>query len=271
VNDYLVEYGAWVWKIAALVIALFGLVVVRAVRNTSARRRARDEVAVRTAKVSAPVLAKGEGLVTLAGTLRGGMATTLHVGLTGHHDRAGEVWVAYQNERLELSAPVRVVHGSTAAASRGLPRGTPRAIREGIARGHDDSLSRVSRVLRRAAGGSMHRLEQVRDGDAVLARGVLQGQTAGVDRFGLRAWILAPIPETGDIEVVAVSPDASAVPLREPIALVLALLIAGAACGGMYGLGQHELSVGSPRALAIAAAMPGSREAALAEIGKPKH
>lgn len=268
-NSFLVDYGAWIWKIAALVFAWFGLVVIRGVRNVAARQRARDDVAARTARVSAPVLAKGEGLVTLAGTLRGGVASTLHVRDTGHHDRAGEVWVAYQNERLELGAPVRVVHGSSANASRGLPRGTPRAIREGIARGVD-GLSRVSRVLRRASGGSLHRLEQVRDGDAVLVRGVLQGQTAGVDRFGLRAWILAAMPETGDIELVAVSPDASAVPLREPIALVLAVLLVAAACGGMYELGQHELAVGSPRSLSIAAAMPGSREAALAEIGQKR-
>jgi hypothetical protein len=126
----------------------------------------------------------------------------------------------------------------------------------------------VSRVLKRAAGGRVHRLEQVQDGDAVIVRGQLGGQTGGVDRFGVRSWILAPVPDTREIEVVAVAPDARAVPLREPAALALALAFAGGAYAGMYSLGRHELAAATDGSLAIAAAMPGSRDAALVELTK---
>jgi hypothetical protein len=266
VTDFLIEHGSWVWKAAALVFALFGLAVVRFVRGSSARRRVRDEVAKRTQQISAPVLAKAEGVVSLTGTVRGGVASTLAVGTDAMHDRAGEVWIDVGGERLELGGPAHVLRGTTAIAARGIPRSTPRAIRDAIARAVDGG-SRVSRVLHRAAGGRVHRLEQVGDGDRVIVRGQMGGQTAGVDRFGLRSWVLAPVPDRGDIEVVAVAPDAPVVPLRELTALVLALALAGAACGGMYGLGQHELAVGTQRSLSIAAAMPGSRAAALAKLG----
>jgi hypothetical protein len=147
-----------------------------------------------------------------------------------------------------------------------VPRATPRPIRDALARAIDGG-SRVSRVLRRAAGGKVHRLEQVRDGDRVIVRGLMAKQTAGVDRFGLRSWILAPLPDSREIEIVALSPAAPVVPLREPAALVLALVLAGAACGGMYALGKHELGVATQRSLSIAAAMPGSRAEALARLG----
>jgi hypothetical protein len=267
VTELLVAHGAWVWKAAALVIALLGLAVVRSARMTAARRRVRDEVLGRRRDVSAPVLAKAEGIVALSGTLRGGVASTLVAGTDVLHDRAGEVWVDYRGERLELAGPVHVLRGTSAVAARGVPRATPRGIREALARAIDRG-SRVSRVLRRAAGGRVHRLEQVRDGDAVIVRGQLGGQTSGVDRFGLRSWTLAPVPDTREIEILAVAPDAPAVPMREPTALVLALAIAGAACGGMYLFGRHELAAGTATSLAIAAAMPGTRDDALAALAK---
>ncbi len=264
----LVTYGAWVWKIAALVVALLGLLIVRLVRGRRAHARIRSDMAARTGKVTAPVLAKAQGEVVVNGVLHGGMATTLTIGSNAYHERAGELWIDYKGERLELGGPACVVHGTTETVSRGLPRTTPRGIRDAIARGAD-SGSRVSQLVRRAAGGRVHRLTRLQDGDLVIVRGLLGGQTAGVDRFGVRSWILEPLPETREIEVVAVSPKATAVPMRGIAALALAAAFAGAACGGMYALGRHELAGSrSTTALAIAAAMPLARGEAIAELAR---
>ena len=263
----LVTYGAWLWKLAALVVALIGLLVVDAVRGRAERTRTRRDLAKRTAQVTAPVLAKTEGIVALNGTLHGGMATTLAIGDAAYHDRAGELWVDYKGERLELGGAVHVVHGTTEAASRGLPRTTPRAIRDAIARAVDGG-SRVSQVVRRIAGGRVHRLTRVQDGDLVVARGILGRQTSGVDRFGVRAWILEPVPETRQIELTAVAPASAAVPMRPTLALGLAAALAAGACGGMYAVGRHQLAAGTRQSLAIAAAMPLTRDDALAEMAR---
>jgi hypothetical protein len=73
-----------------------------------------------------------------------------------------------------------------------------------------------------------------------------------------------------------VAPAVTAVPMRGLTALALAAVFAAAACGGMYALGAKSLAdargktgpVGMFDDLAIAAAMPFSRDAALAEIAK---
>ena len=272
----LVQYGAAVWKITAALVALIGLVVVRATRSRAARNRARAEVARYFRSVSAPVLAQAQGVHSINGTLRGGTATTLLVGKRSHHDRAGELWIDYKGERVELAGALRVVRGTFAETGRELPPATPRGIRDSLARELDGG-SRVSRVLRRAAGGQNHRLDQVRDGDMVIVRGVL-GERGGVDRFGVRSWILNPEPGAQELIVVAVAPAARAVPSRWYSSLLLAAVLAAAACGGMYALGAHSLEQArtSPPApelrafdpLALAAAAPGTRAAALDEIGK---
>jgi hypothetical protein len=272
---FLVTYGAWVWKLIALACALVALFVADIVRSWAERRRTRLEHQRRMAEVSAPVLAKAEGLVSVTGTLHGGMATTLMIGQQAYHDRAGDLWVDVKGERLDLGGTVHVFHGTSASASRALPRSTPRGIRDAIARAADGA-SRVSQLIQRAAGGRVHRLARVQDGDMVIVRGMLGGTTGGVDRFGVRSWILQPPAERGEIELAAVSPTSRAVPIGALAAVVLAAGVASAACGAMYGIGKRSLESGHTRTgdigafdpLAIAAAMPFTRAAALEAIAQ---
>lgn len=277
-----VEYGALLWKLAAVVVALAGIAATRLVRGRRARRGARAEVARRMVGVTAPVLARVEGVATVTGILRGGIASTLELGGHGFCDRAGELYVDYKGERVELAAPVRVVHGTLATASRGLPRATPAALRALVARSIDAG-SRVSRVLRRAAGGRVHRLAQVRDGDAVIVRGTF-GKRGGVDRFGVRTWLLEPEPGAHQIELCAVSPAAPVVPLRWYGALLVAVVLAAGACAAMSAIGMRALAAGRADApadpaaapaelgafdpLALAAALPGTRADALDELAR---
>jgi hypothetical protein len=272
----LVQYGAAVWKITAALVAFLGLVLVRAARARAARNRARAEVMRFLRGVSAPVLAQTRGPASISGTLRGGTVTTLLIGKHAHHDRGGDIWLDYKGERVEFAGAVRVVRGTFADAGREMPASTPRGIRDSIAR-EADGGSRVSRVLRRAAGGQNHRLDQVRDGDLVIAHGVL-GERGGVDRFGVRSWILNPEPGSQELIVVAVAPAARAVPSRWYSSLLLAAVLATAASGGMYALGKRSLAQGrgdpaTPELrafdpLSLAAAAPGTRAAALDEIAK---
>ena len=271
-----VTYGAVAWKLAGALVALIGLVAVRVFRARRSRGRARAAVARRMVEVTAPVLARTQGVAAVTGLLRGGVAATLAVGDRAFHDRAGELYLDYKGERVELAAPLHVVFGTVASSSRGLPSATPRAIRGALARELDGG-SRVSRVLRRAAGGRVYRFAQLSDGDAVIVRGIL-GKRGGVDRFGVRTYLLEPEPGRDELEIAAVSPAAPAMPLRWYSAVALAALLAGGAIAGMVALGAHELAAGraepAPAALgaldplAIAAAMPGSRDEALAELAR---
>jgi hypothetical protein len=272
---FLVAYGAWVWKVIALLTALIGLFVADIIRASAERARTRRDHARRMAGVTAPVLAKAEGPACVTGTLHGGMATTLELGGAAYHDRTGELWVDVKGERLELGGPVHVAYGTSASASRTLPRTTPRGIRDAMARAADGG-SRVSKMLLRVAGGRVHRLARVQDGDMVIVRGTLAGQSSGVDRFGVRSWILQAPPDRQEIELAAVAPASKAVPVGSLAALLIAAVIGSAACGGMYAFGSHELAVGREKTgelsafdpLAIAAAMPFTRTAALAAIAE---
>jgi hypothetical protein len=269
---FLVTYGAVAWKVAAGIVALLGLLLVRAARTSGQQKRARAQVGKYFESVTAPVLAQSEGLATISGTLHGN-ASTLYVGDRAHVDRAHELWLDYKGERVELVGRVRVVHGTFATVSRRLPANTPRAIIESIA-SEADGGSRVSRVLRRAAGGNPHRLAQVGQGDGIIVRGVL-GRRGSVDRLGVRSWLLDPDPDRGEIAIVAILPRAPAMPLRWYSALVLAAILAAAACGAMYELGTRALAkgkaeptstLGSWNSLSLAAAAPGTRAAALDEL-----
>jgi hypothetical protein len=273
----LVEYGATAWKLAACVVALLGLVATRVVRNAGERRRARAEVARYLAAVTAPVLAQAEGPTSLSGPLYGGSATTLWIGQRALSDRQGELWVDYKGDRVELAGPVRVVRGTVGKVSRSVPKDAPSAIRAAVALDLDRA-TRVSRVLKRAAGGDSHRLSQVRDGDLVIVHGVL-GRRGSVDRLGVRSWLLDPETPGGEITIIAMSPRVVAMALRWYVALILAGVLAAGACAGMYELGNRSLasarSASTPSAqlktwdpLALAAASPGTRSEALEEIAR---
>jgi hypothetical protein len=274
----LVEYGATAWKVAACLVAVLGLVATRMVRNARERRRARADVARLLADVSAPVLATASGPTSITGTLRGGTASTLWVGKRSASDRAGELWLESRGQRIELAGNICVVRGTVGHVSRTMPKNTPSAIRAAFALGLDH-LSRVTRVMRRARGGEPHRLSEVRNGDLVIVRGML-GRPGGVDRLGVRTWLLDPETPGGEIAVVAMSPRAVAMPLRWYVAVLVAGILAGGASAGMYAFARHTLdrSRGTPLAadaqlgnwdaLSLAAAAPGTRDAALEEIAR---
>jgi hypothetical protein len=268
----LLQYGAVAWKVAAGLVALVGLLITRRVRSGKERTRAQAESARLSATVSVPALAHAEGPTTLQGTLHGGVASTLYVGGRPYVDRPIELWIDYRGERVDLVGPVRIVRGTYAEASRGLPKSTPRAIRHGLQRDLDRGTA-VSRALRRAAGGRVHQLAQVGDGSVVMVRGVLGGR-GSVDRLGVRSWLFEPIPAAREIEIGAVSAAGAAVPLRWYSALALASMLAAATTGALYGLGRYELDRARSRPpppaldaidpLVLAAALPGSRDEALA-------
>jgi hypothetical protein len=273
----LVEYGATAWKLAACVIALLGLVAIRTVRNARERRRARADVAKFMAGVTAPVLANASGVTSISGALRGGSATTLWMGSRSASDRQSELWLDYKGERVELVGNVCVVRGTIGRVSRAMPKSTPSAIRAALALGLDQ-LSRVSRVVQRAKGGEPHRLSEVRDGDLVIVRGAL-GRRGNVDRLGVRNWLLDPETPGGEIRIVALSPRVLAMPLRWYTALIVAGVLAGGACFGMYALAGQVLDraraaaaapaeLGKWDPLVLAAAAPGTRAEALEEIAR---
>jgi hypothetical protein len=271
----LVEYGATAWKIAACVVALLGLVAIRLVRNARERSRARADVARYLAVVTAPVLAHAQGPASITGALHGGSASTLWIGSRALSAHQGELWIDYKGDRVGLSGPVRVVRGTLGKVSRSLPRNTPSGIRAALALDLDRA-TRVSRVLKRAAGGEPHRLSQVRDADLVIVHGVL-GRRGSVDRLGVRSWLLDPETPGGEITIVALSPRVVAMPLRWYAAFVLAGALASGAFAAMFVIGQRALAVArsAPDApaqlhmwdpLALAAAAPGTRRDALEEI-----
>jgi hypothetical protein len=146
-RTFILEHGAWVWKIGIVVGALLGLGLAKLVRRMIEGSRARAEVEARRAKVTAPVLARAEGELVLVGMVRGGMFTS-----GARHERTGDPWVEYSNERLTFTGDVRVVRGSRAFARRG------------------------------------SRKERVEDGDLVIVRGTLE-RMGKVDNLGVRSWI----------------------------------------------------------------------------------
>jgi hypothetical protein len=271
----LVEYGAAAWKVAACVVALLGLIATRVLRNARERRRARAEVARYLAAVTAPALAQAQGPASISGALHGGTATTLWIGSRALSAHQGELWIDYKGERVELAGEVRVVRGTLGKVSRSVPRDTPSGIRAALALDLD-RVTRVSRVLKRAAGGEPHRLSMVRDGDLVIVHGVF-GRRGNVDRLGVRSWLLDAETPGGEITIVALSPRVVAMPLRWYFAFVLAGVLAAGACAGMQVLGRRALAAArsAPVAtaqlttwdpLALAAAAPGTRVEALEEI-----
>ena len=260
----LVQYGAWLWPVPIVALAVIGLWIVGAVRRAAERGRVDADVAACRATVTAQVLARAQSECTLAGTLRGGLLSTL-TSASEYHAREGDGWVDYGGERLELTGPIRVRHGSRVETGWHPPARTPRAIAE-----------------QKPARGHACRLAQVQNGDAVLITGTLLNQTTGVDRLGMRTWKLGPAA-SGTIEIMAAAPDVAAPPLRWSTRLVLIVVMTTLATAAMVGAGRLALSraadwdpasprlfgsIGSLDPAVIAAALPGARPAALAEIAR---
>lgn len=253
---FLVVHGAAVWKVLDLALAGGTLGLARQVRHWRARRRARALAGLRLSVLTAIA----EGPAWVRGRLRGGSLATLARG-EAHEDRgAGAAWLEGEGgARIELAGAPRVLAGSRArTAMFGVPRGTPAE-------------------LRAMSLGGPWTLATIGEGDEVVANGVLS-RTAreGTDyRDDATAWRLAGSNDV-PLEVCAIEPTARAAPVGPAMrATVLAVLLL-CGYGALYKVGSVALdradhtpdrgmTTGIPPygALAIAAAMPGSRDKAI--------
>ena len=254
---WLVVHGAVFWKVL-LVIAtaavFFGWIGVGTWRR---RRAARMWARGFARRVAAP----NEGAVVLEGVLRGGGVRTLHDEThRAASDRDRELWLECHGERVQLEGPIELAHGTRCVASGWTP---PSTLTEG---------------LREQAGswrGPM-RFVEVGDGERVFVEGTAR-RTAARGETGLRdsagAWALTPTVAT--LAMCAATPSIPRVRVAVAPSVFGIVAIAIAIYAGMNKVGSWAGDLGTERKpldvaqldrLAIAAAMPGSRENALSEI-----
>jgi hypothetical protein len=254
----LVVHGAILWKVllAVLVAASFGLVTL--VRVCWLRWRVRADVRARLGNAGR----LDEGYACFRGRLRDGALATLAGGRVRHHHADGQPYIeCADGQHVELAGVHRVVVGSRAATSRwGVPAGTPPSIGD---------------------RGGRWILHSVEGGDAIVARGKLAriAQGGALYRAGTTRWRLT------DGEIAALAPSTRLRPAR-PLALAAGLAVALVGWFGvLHAIGSSALQrldrvahraperatereVAPFGDLAIAAAMPGSREEALKKASR---
>jgi len=267
---FLVEHGAILWQGLAAAAAVLAIAVVRRARARRERRATARDLAACAAQVTAPVA----GRATVRGTLRGGRAASVSLlHLRGprpyYHERAPELWLDCDGERVALDGAIRVVRGTRVVSSRDRGSAIP-----------DDELAvRSSPVLHRLPAVAV----SVRDGDDVFVTAHLAPRP-GDEVRGYReaATVWTATPDRGEIALVAAEPEVRATPLgrRRSAALgvvAAALAIAGLWTAGGVALWSARTSVADTGArvdarlsgldpLALAAATPGHRGAALAAL-----
>src|SRR5678816_1207907 len=116
---FLVEHGDVVWQVLAATAALAAIALRRWVRGWWERRATARDVAMRAARATAPV----EGVATLRGTLRGGRASSVSLlylrGRRRYYDeRAPQLWLDCDGQRVALVGPVRVIRGTRLVSTR---------------------------------------------------------------------------------------------------------------------------------------------------------
>jgi len=255
-NDlpFLVVHGAWVWKGVLVILVALTVAARLGMRWRAERKRVQRLAEVRMATTCAP----REGEVMLRGRLRGGTAATLSRDDVAW-DHGEGLWLDHEGEHIELASPVRVAAGARAATSYWRPpRGTPEAL--------------AKEWKRRSS-----RLDVISDGDEIIVDGKLErrGESDGDYRESGATWSLTGT--TGVIGATAVTP---AVRLRArfplwPLASVAAF--AGIWYGVLHKIGtdaynrdqsaeRDGILTAVPGNLALAAAMPGSRDKALSHL-----
>lgn len=255
---FLIEHGAWVWKGLVVTLTVAGLAITARGRDRGATRDLRD-LRDRLVRATTPVAV---GPVVLRGILRDGrLATIANASGKRYSFATGAPWLECADGTRVAFDPASakvVIAGSLARRASlhvGAPRGTPKDLRA-LARGPHWVLSTVAPGDDLVVVGNLHR--------AVAAgeRGYRDDHTA---------WRLA------EPHVLAARPRARAKALP---AATRGLLVAGFAATAFCGLalvGAHALDAAytSARptadrgALAVAAAMPLSRDRALDHLAVP--
>lgn len=266
---FLVEHGPIVWRGLAAIAAIVAIAAVRRVRAYREHRATARELAACAAAATAPV----EGRATVRGTLRGGRAASvslLHLrGPRPYYDeRAPELWLDCDGQRVALDGAVRVVRGTRAVSSRDRRSAVP-----------DDELAvRSSPILHRLPALAV----SVRDGDEVFATARLAPRP-GAEVRGYReaTTVWTTIPDGGAIELVAAAPVVRAIPLGRTRSAALGAVAAGLAIAALWAAGGVALRLARAATgpghrvaaqldaldpLAVAAATPGHRADALAAL-----
>ncbi|MBA3458730.1 MAG: hypothetical protein H0T46_02130 [Deltaproteobacteria bacterium] len=234
-----VVHGAVVWKLLLAAVVAISLGIVALVRRRKERTLVGDWVAARLAEVT-PLQA---GSVVLRGKLATGTASTSEQDIReGTSERSAELTLDHEGEKVAIQGPVTVEHGSQTAI----------------------------RWVRKI------RTRTVRAGDEVLVVGTASRRAeddAGYRDAGI-GW------EVGDdAHIIAVKPQARPRPNGIAKTLLLAAVFGLVGYGALRLAGNRAMkaayahdvdrvrrSLGNSDAVAIAAAMPGSREKALEEL-----
>lgn len=266
---FLVEHGDVVWQVLAATAALAAIALTRWARRWWERRATARDVAVRAARATAPV----EGVATLRGTLRGGRASSVSLlylrGRRPYYDERGpQLWLDCDGQRVALVGPIRVIRGTRLVSTRDRRSALPA----------DEPAVRSTPVLHRLAALTT----SVRDGDPVFITAQLAARPSG-EATGYREatteWTATPHGRA--IEIVA------AVPAVRPVARGVRRMVAAGLAGGALAMaamwavgtvamswptatasnaGRVPVALGELDALALAAATPGHRQEALAEL-----
>ena len=266
---WLIAHGAWVWKVVA---AASAGEAIRLGRRRAYRRAVQGTdaaLAARLAQVTAPVA----GEVTVRGVLRGGEIASVFVARPGDDELAYAVdaprrrWVDCDGERVELAGEIRVVRGARPDAAR--------------AAAGDGAQLHAPAAVRQLDGWA-----SVDDGHEVLVTARLApeaGRAATGYRDASTAWRATPIDREhgAAIELFATAPATRPVRLGALPGIGHALAGAALAIAALFGAGHLALHVAAAHEapellvpfelpaldmLAIAAAMPGTRDPALRQL-----
>lgn len=267
---FLVEHGPIVWQGLAAIAAGVAIGIVRRARARREQRRTAHELAARAAEATAPV----EGRATVRGTLRGGRAASvslLHLrGPRPYYDeRAPELWLDCDGQRVALDGAIRVVRGTRVVSTRDRRSAVP-----------DDELAvRSSPILHRLPAMAV----SVRDGDDVFVTARLAPRP-GAEVRGYReaTTVWTATPDGGELEVVAAAPVIRAIPLGRTRGAALGAAAAALVIAALWAAGGVALwwarttgtssghlvsaQLGELGPLSLAAATPGHRRDALAAL-----
>lgn len=248
---FLVVHGAFVWKVLLVVLVGGTAAITIAVRNRTARKRARA-IATELVREVKPL---AEGAACVRGVLRDGSLHTLsRTNVDRDHLEGTPVVECDDGRRIAIARAARVVAGSRATSSTlRVPTATP------------DPLADIK-------GAWV--LSSVREGDEVVVRGTAKRAPQDASyRDDASGWTFED-----DIVVGAVKPTARALPRHAVAQLAMVLAVAGVSYGLMYKIGSVAKSqieerpelgdlaeIPSFGALAIACSMPGSCEDAMDE------
>ncbi len=231
---FLVVHGPVVWKLVLGLFVVSSVVIVRAVVRARERRRIVEALKIRYAGFNEV----REGHVVLRAVFRGTRCMTLSGGDAAMDRCDGPASIELEDgTHVQIEGPIRVLIGTRVHVS---------------------------------AWGGPTRIDEVRDGDLVTARGIAaHGAAVGTGNYRESAgqWTLRADLALGEPLTIASRTPAIRARAMGP---ALALAIAGASVGGYFGLHAFDLHPRPPDStraetafppfgdIAVAAALPGS-------------